>query len=434
MSAERTLAVLRRDLEAIVHAAIDAVDPTRLVTRALQRGAGANPDGPIRLVCAGKAANAMAAGALTVLGPRVVGGIVISPSPDPTSTRLAFMAGGHPLPTPDSERAGRRALAIAREVTPPERLLCLLSGGASALMAVPAAGVSLADKILTTTRLLQAGADIRALNAVRKHLSDIKGGGLAAASAAGCHTLAISDVVGDDLEVIGSGPGVPDASRFEDAMETLRAFGGIDAYPPAVVSRLRAGEQGHVPETLKPGDPRALHATGEVIGGREDAMRGASAAAEQHGYQVIALADPIVGEARDAAVAYARRIATRVDGLRGRICVVSSGETTVHVTGSGRGGRNQEFALAAIEAVAALGERVALGSVGTDGVDGPTDAAGAVIDSSTAGRARKLTLDPVTFLHRNDSEAFFRALGDLIVTGPTGTNVGDVQVLLIERP
>jgi hydroxypyruvate reductase len=434
MDGAHDLSNVRRDLDAIVRAAIEAVDPVRLVTPALKRLSDTNHRARIWLVCAGKAATSMAAGASAVLASRVVGGVVVSPRPFVDLPNFECLAGGHPLPTHDSERAGRRALAIARLVQPGEHLLCLLSGGASALMEAPAAGVSLDDEIHATARLQQAGADIRALNCVRKHLSDIKGGGLAVSSASGCHTLAISDVVGDDLAVIGSGPGVPDESRFHDAAETLRKFGGLNAFPQAVVSRLHAGAQGQLPETLKPTDPCAVHATGEVIGGRLQAMRGASSAAERLGYRVIEIAEAIVGEARDAAAAYARRVVTATEGLRGPVCVVSSGETTVHVTGSGRGGRNQEFALASIAAVAALGDRVALASVGTDGVDGPTDAAGAVVDSRTAARAQDLELDVDAFLRRNDSGAFFEALGDRVVTGPTGTNVGDVQVLLIDRP
>jgi hydroxypyruvate reductase len=281
---------------------------------------------------------------------------------------------------------------------------------------------------------LKSGADIRAVNCVRKHLSAVKGGGLALSSASGCHTLAISDVVGDDLAVIGSGPGVPDDTRFADAIDALETFGGLDAYPKPVVDRLRAGEHGQVPETLKPTDPRAAHATGEVIGGRVQAMHGARSAAERLGYQVVEIDDAVVGEARDAAAAYARRVTTAIVRLHGPVCVISSGETTVHVTGSGRGGRNQEFALASIAAVATLGAPAALASIGTDGVDGSTDAAGAVIDSRSADRARDLQLDAGAFLRRNDSDAFFEALGDRIVTGPTGTNVGDLQVLLVKRP
>jgi hydroxypyruvate reductase len=250
---------------------------------------------------------------------------------------------------------------------------------------------------------------------------------------AGCHTLAISDVVGDDLAVIGSGPGVPDASRYADAIDALREFGGLDAYPGAVVERLRAGERGDVPETLKPSDARAARATAAVIGSRRDAMDAASATARRLGYDLVCIDRPIVGEARQAAIDYVREIADRIASVDAPVCIVSSGETTVRVTGTGRGGRNQEFALAAAGELARFGPGVVLASVGSDGIDGPTDAAGAIADGTTIARAHRLGLDPVDFLHRNDSYAFFEALGDLVVIGRTGTNVGDLQILLANR-
>jgi glycerate 2-kinase len=299
-------------------------------------------------------------------------------------------------------------------------------------MAAPADGISLEDKKEATSLLLRAGADITALNCVRKHLSDLKGGGLALRSISGCHTFAISDVVGDDLAVIGSGPGVPDGSSFADAMEALRQFGGVEAYPTAVRERLRAGAQGDVPETLKPSDARAARATASVIGNRIDAMDGACAAARRLGYHVVRLDRPVIGEAREAARGLLWEIAMMVGPFDVPVCVVSSGETTVHVTGSGIGGRNQEFALAAADDLAAFGSHAAIASVGTDGIDGPTDAAGAFVDDGTVARARQLGLDPAVFLAANDSNRFFEALGDLFVTGPTGTNVGDLQVFLRE--
>ena len=300
-------------------------------------------------------------------------------------------------------------------------------------MAAPAAGISLEDKKATTIQLLRAGADITALNSVRKHLSDVKGGGLAVRSAAGCHTLAISDVVGDDVAVIGSGPGVPDASEFRDAIEALRRFGGLDAYPEPVVDRLRAGERGERPETLKPSDPRGAQATARVIGSRLNAMDGACDAARRLGYQVVRIDRPLVGDAGQAARDHVQDIARRIRNIEGPVCVVSSGETTVHVTGQGRGGRNQEFALAAAGELRALARDALLASVGTDGIDGPTDAAGALVDEGTLERARHLGLDPVGFLRDNDSYNFFAALGDLVITGRTGTNVGDLQVFLANR-
>jgi glycerate-2-kinase len=422
---------VRQDLRTIVLAAIQAVEPARLVARALAREAGQADR--FRIVCAGKAAAAMTRGAARALGDRLAGGLIVGTDAIRDMPLFERIVGGHPLPTASSELAGRRALAIAGAVPPGERFLCLLSGGASALMAAPGDGISLIDKIETTNLLLRAGADITAFNAVRKHLSDIKGGGLARGSPAGCHTLAISDVVGDDLAVIGSGPGVPDASRFGDAIDALHAFGGPDAYPRAVVARLQAGARGEVPETLKPADAEAARATAAVIGSRTEAMAGACDAARRLGYPAVMFDRAAVGEARGAAVDHLREITRRAGSGADRICFVSSGETTVRVNGAGRGGRNQEFALAAVRVLAMIGPHVALASAGTDGIDGPTPAAGALVDGATLERAARLGLDPDTFLRANDSHTFFNALGDLLVTGPTGTNVGDIQVVLFNR-
>ena len=335
------------------------------------------------------------------------------------------------MPTKESERGGRRALELAATAKPGERLLVLLSGGASALMAVPAEGLTLDEKRATTARLLTAGADIHALNTVRKHLSAIKGGGLAARAGGACDTLVISDVVGDDPSFIASGPTVADASRFEDALDVLRRFGGEAAYPAAVVSHLRRGASGELPETPKPGDPRVAAAVTTVIGSRRNAMSGAVAEAAGRGYQTLRIDDAVVGEARTTAVAHLRAVQARAAGLGRPACIISSGETTVTVTGRGKGGRNQEFALAAIESLAQSGGPAAVASAGTDGIDGPTDAAGAIADSTTLDRATAAGLVPGRYLSDNNAYAFFDALGDLIHTGPTGTNVGDLQVILL---
>ncbi len=355
---------------------------------------------------------------------------------------------GHPIPDERSVGAARRALGIAAATAPGDVLVVLLSGGASALMALPADGISLEDKQETVRRLLRAGANIDELNTVRKHLSGIKGGRLAAAAAAPVVTLVISDVVGDDLSVIGSGPTMPDPSTFADALAVLARRDGHAAYPAPVVARLRRGEQGEVPETPKARDPRIARSVARIIGGRMTAVEGAVEAARSRGYDVHVIDRPIVGEARDAARAFAEEVRSAIPGTNIPACVIGAGETTVHVTGSGVGGRNQEFALAMMAylpgpkgpgllAGPALppGPKgpglLAFGSIGTDGIDGPTDAAGAIVDVTTADRAAALGLDPRRFLDNNDSYHFFGALDDLLRTGPTGTNVGDVQVSLI---
>jgi hydroxypyruvate reductase len=339
--------------------------------------------------------------------------------------------GGHPLPDERSLAAAGRALEIAQAIGPDECLVLLISGGTSALPARPLEGVTLQDKQQVVASMLRGGADIHALNTVRKHLSASKGGQLAARARGTCRALVISDVVGDDLSVIASGPTEADASTFGDALDVLRRFGGEDAYPPAVVKRLRGGVAGEIAETPKPGDHRLARADTRVIGSRRDAMTGAAAEAVSHGYHVVRIDDPIVGEARTAAPSHLRAALAKAAGVARPACIVSSGETTVRVTGQGKGGRNQEFVLAAAEALEQAGTPAALASVGTDGIDGPTDAAGATVDHTTLQRARGAGLAPDRFLRDNNAYAFFDALGDLIHTGPTGTNVGDLQVILL---
>ena len=376
----------------------------------------------------------MAAAAARRLADRIRAGLVIGVTETPVPGGFESIVGGHPLPTEASETAGRKALALAASLAPDETLLVLISGGASALMAVPAEGITLDDKRETTQRLLRAGADIHALNTVRKHLSALKGGWLAAGAPGACRTFVISDVVGDDPSVIASGPTVGDGSRFQDALDILERFGGEAVYPPAVVARLRRGAAGGdavVAETPKPDDPRLERASTTIIGSRRNAMAGAAAEAASRGYEILRLDDPVVGDARTTAVSHLRSVLARASGAGRPACIVSSGETTVHVTGGGKGGRNQEFALAAAALLAGLGAPAIVASVGTDGIDGPTDAAGAIADSTTIARAAAAGLSPERHLVDNDAYAFFDPLGDLIHTGPTGTNVGDLQIILL---
>ena len=402
--------------------------------------------GDVWVIAAGKASRSMSEFAVEALGHRLKGGIVVMPeAPDlkagPTTgnatpsvgptlrsgASLQVFRGGHPLPDEGSLAAGRRALDIAASSREGDTLLVLLSGGASALMACPAEGLSLDDKRDTGARLLAAGADIHAVNTVRKHLSALKGGRLAVAAPATLVTLAISDVVGDDPGVIGSGPTAPDNSTFADALGVLERFGGLAVFRPAVVSHLERGRAGDVPETPRSDHPKLARSAYRVIGNRLDVMRGAAAEAERCGYRVVVRDEPVIGEARESADRLVNELARHLPSAT-PLCFISSGETTVRVVGSGRGGRNQELALAAAEPLSQLGVEVAGASMGTDGVDGPTDAAGAIVDHTTWARARSLGLDPDAALSRNDSYSVFDALHDLIRTGPTGTNVGDLQV------
>lgn len=344
---------------------------------------------------------------------------------------LTWIAGGHPVPTFESEVAGRAALAAAAALGADDHLLVLLSGGASALMAVPCEGLTLDDKRETTAQLLRNGADIHALNTVRKHLSAIKGGRLATATRARCDVLVISDVIDDDLSVIASGPTVPDGSRFAEALDIVHRFGGAAAFPHRVVSHLAAGAAGTLAETPKPGDVRFERVRTKIIGSRRDAMQGAAAEGAARGYHVVQIDEPVVGEARRSAASHLRNVFAIANGVGRPACIVSTGETTVQVRGRGTGGRNQEFTLAAAELLSQTGQSCAIASVGTDGVDGPTEAAGAYADATTIDRALAQGLPPDRYLADNDSNTFFRALEDLIHTGPTGTNVGDLQVILL---
>jgi glycerate 2-kinase len=343
-----------------------------------------------------------------------------------------WIESSHPVPDARSVDAGVRALASARSLPPGHGLLVLLSGGASSLVALPAAGITLGDKQAATRQLLGAGAGIHDLNAVRKHLSAVKGGQLAAAAAGPVLALAISDVVGDDLSVIGSGPTVADPSTFADALDVVDRFGGPEAFPAAVAARLRAGARGELEETPKPGDARLARSVTDVVGSRRDAAAGAASAARSLGYQAIVIDEPIVGFARDAGPRFVEDAWRRVGPGDDPVCVIATGETTVRVAGRGRGGRNQEVALSAARTLAAMPGPAAFLSGGTDGVDGPTDAAGAVADATTLARAERAGLrSPEAYLDDNDAYRFFDALGDLVITGPSGTNVGDVQILLV---
>jgi glycerate 2-kinase len=340
---------------------------------------------------------------------------------------------GHPEPNENSVTCGRRALTIASEAhRAGELLVVLLSGGASALLAVPADGLTLDDKIRATRVLLESGLPIAAVNGVRKHLSAIKGGRLAACAGRSV-TFAISDVhapVEDDPAVIGSGPTVADGSTFSDAVRALTAAGVLDAMPDAVREHLVRGAAGERDETIKDGDPRLARSEFFIAGTRDDAVEGVMSEARARGYQIARIDPPTLGEARDAARAFVAAARRRLALLSFPFCLVASGETTVRIERTaGRGGRNQEFALAAVSDLGSFGD-CALASVGTDGIDGPTDAAGAIVDSTTIARAKALGLDEAAALRRHDSYSFFRALGDLVMTGPTGTNVGDVQIFI----
>ncbi len=433
---------LRNDARRILDAAVAAADPRAAVLRALRREGDALVVGDdtvdlgaverVLIVGAGKAAAGMARGALEVLGGRIAGGTVTVPHGGGAElAEIEVWEGAHPVPDTHGLAGAVAALRVARAAGERDLVLCLLSGGASALWPCPAGTVGLSDVREVTAGLLRAGAEIGEINAVRKHLSRIAGGGLArAAQPARVVTLALSDVVGSALDVIGSGPTVPDPTTYAQAVEVLRRH-GVRA-PAAVLAHLQSGAAGIVPETPKPGDPAFRRASIQVIGSVRDALAGAARAAEELGYRAEIESDTLEGEARDAA----REIAALARSKRGEnqdgrpLALLLGGETTVTVRGNGRGGRNQELALALAVEIAGEGGIVAA-ALGTDGVDGPTPAAGAIVDAGTVARGQERGEDARAALERNDSYTYFRATGEAVVTGPTGTNVGDVVVVLL---
>jgi glycerate 2-kinase len=424
---------LRRDAGAILRAAVGAVQPAPIVERAVREDADWIAGRRVHALAMGKAAAGMAAGASAALGDALAAGLAVPPPGGATlPPRWQSCPGGHPVPTADSARAGAAALAFVRAVPPGDVLLVLLSGGASALTTLPPGDVPLDALRAVTAAMLSAGASIHRLNAVRKHLDGLKGGGLAVAVRAPVLGLAISDVPGDALDVIGSGPLSPDPTTFADAIDALRACDVWEAADPAVRRRLERGAAGEEPETPSPGDPRLQHVRVRVIAGNATALAAAARTAESLGYAVQREAAPVAGEARQAGARLGARVRDRAGAARpaGPACLLAGGETTVTVRGAGRGGRNQELVLAAARVIDGV-DNALVASIGTDGVDGPTDAAGAIACGRTIRRAREHGLDPSNHLDRNDAYAYFSALGDLIVTGPTGTNVMDVTLALV---
>jgi hydroxypyruvate reductase len=390
----------------------------------------------IFVVGAGKAGASMAAALERILGPQNLSGGLVNVKyghARPAPKKIHLRECGHPLPDQSGLDGAREMEILLRELNARDLLFVLISGGASALLPAPAPPLTLADKQQTTDLLLRAGADIFELNAVRKHLSALKGGQLAAlAYPATVVPLLLSDVIGDPLDVIGSGPAAPDSSTFEDALSVLAKYGLSNRIPAAALARLTEGAEGRLPETPKPGDATFSNVSNLVIGSNRLALDAAVQAARSLGYRTLILSSTMQGETREVARVHAeilREIVFSGRPLKRPACLLSGGETTVTVHGKGKGGRNQEFALAAAISVSGLPD-VAVLSAGTDGTDGPTDAAGAIADGATVARAVKLGLSPADHLTNNDAYPFFEALGDLVKTGSTGTNVMDLHILL----
>jgi glycerate 2-kinase len=388
------------------------------------------------VVGTGKASAAMAQGVEDLLGDRVTKGLVTTKYGHALPlSRIEVIEAGHPIPDRKGMVGAERIRNLLKGSGPDDLVIFLLSGGGSALLPYPVDGIRLEEKQEVTQLLLDCGAEIQEINSVRKHISQIKGGWMARwahPSTVVCFVL--SDVVGDSLDVIASGPTVPDSSTFEDAWNVLEKYDLLEEVAPSIRVHLSLGREQKVKETPKPGDVAFERVRNILIGSNLYALREAAREASSLGFNTLVLSSSIVGETREAArfhAALAREILSSGHPVPKPACILSGGETTVTIRGRGRGGRNQEFALAAGLEIADL-DQVFLLSGGTDGTDGPTDAAGAMVDHTTIRRAAAMGLHPTTHLKNNDAYPFFEKLGDLLITGPTYTNVMDVRILLVD--
>jgi len=387
---------------------------------------------------AGKAAASMGQAVETTLGKYLAGGLVMTKYGHGLALKkIQVIEAGHPLPDENSLISGKRLLSFAKEqIQPDDLVLCLFSGGASSLLVCPGEGITLADKMACTQMLLNAGAGIHDLNTLRKHLSGIKGGGLARILApARLVSLILSDVVGDDVATIASGPTTPDPTTFADCIEILHKLRLWDQTPPAVRQRLELGSAGKIADTPKEGDPAFRNAWNCVVGGNAQACAAAVSAARKQGYRALVLTSRLEGDNESAArfhMSVAGEVVYQRRPVRRPSCIISGGETTVRITGTGKGGRNQEFVMHCVRPLAGLPAPCVVASLGTDGTDGPTQAAGAIADNTTLSRSIKFG---ARFLNEcidnNDSYRFFSRLEDLIITGPTRTNVMDLHIVLI---
>ena len=434
---------VRALFERMLTAALAAVDPLESVRHAVTRKGATLQVGEHRYdlhrytrifaIGAGKASARMAVALEQRLGTRLTGGAVVVKYGHSASTAfIRIQEAGHPVPDQAGQRAAGQILTLLNQLTADDLVFVLLSGGASSLLPAPAPGVTLADKQQTTALLLLSGATIHEINAVRKHLSAMKGGRLAAATRAQIITLILSDVLGDDLGTIGSGPTAPDGTTYADAIQTLRRYGIWKKVSTNIRAHLLKGQRGAYPESPKPGARIFRRVQNQIIGNNQAAVEAVFQVARQSRLHPLLLTTSLQGEAREAAKwfgAMAREIIATGRPIRRPACLIAGGELTVTVRGNGRGGRAQEFALAAARELAGL-PNVWIAGFGTDGTDGPTDAAGAVVDGRTRARAAQLDVDPMDYLDRNDAYHFFKTVGGLIHTGPTGTNVNDLYLLI----
>jgi len=430
---------------AILSAALASVDPVVAVRRYLSleddslyvsgRTYDLSQFRHIHVVGAGKASGAMAQALEEMLGERLTSGLVnvkygyLAPT-----QRVRLQEAGHPLPDEAGLSATGKIVDLLRETGEDELVISLISGGGSALLTSPWEGISLEEAKRLTEALLRCGATINEINAVRKHISQVKGGRLARLThSASLITLILSDVVGDPLDMIASGPTVPDSTTYAEAWQVLERYELIEEVPPTILRHLELGKAGQVEETPKKGDAAFQRAYNLIIGNNRQAALAAVERAQELGFNALLLTTYLEGEAREVAkvlAALAKEVARYSEPVARPACLVLGGETTVTVKGEGKGGRNQEMALASALAIEGM-EDVLILCAATDGSDGPTDAAGAIAEGDTVARARQLGLDAQAYLANNDSYDLFQALSDLIITGPTNTNVNDLAMVFV---
>lgn len=439
------VAAMRQHAMEIFQAALQAVDPVEAICRCVKPVEDGFQIGTHRfkfkdydrilVIGAGKAGAPMAKALEELLGDRISDGvIVVKEGHGLPLQHVRIHEAGHPVPDKRGLQGAEDILEMVSGTGERDLVMCVISGGGSALLVAPAEGVTLEDKQEVTRLLLACGADIHEINTVRKHLSRAKGGGVARlAYPATVVSLILSDVIGDDLNVIASGPAVPDTSTFADARGVFKKYDIWHKLPPSVATRIQQGLAGHVEDTPKAGDDVFKRCYSELVGTNIQALIAASKEARQKGYRSLILSSTVEGEAREVVkmfAAFAKEVRNSANPIPAPACLLCGGETTVTIQGNGKGGRNQEFALASAMIIDGM-ENIVVLSGGTDGTDGPTDAAGAIVDGNTVGRALANHLDPLDFLRRNDSYHFFKPLNDLIITGPTRTNVSDVYMVLV---
>jgi glycerate 2-kinase len=393
----------------------------------------------ILLVGAGKAGAAMVCAAEELVKKTTLpyeGVISIKYGHTKPRPSITLIEAGHPLPDDNGVHAAQQILSLCTQAEENDLIISLISGGGSSLLVSPVSGISLADKIAATKKLLACGAAIDEINAVRKHISKVKGGGLAKAAApATVINLLLSDVLYDRMDVIASGPFVPDQSTYQDALDVLRKYNIEEQLPQSVTSHLKAGAAAHIPETPKQGDPAFKRVYSLIIGSNSLLLKAAQHEAEKLGFNTLLLSSFIQGEARELGkflASIAHEIKTKGRPVPPPACILMGGETTVTVHGKGKGGRSQECALQAAIHIAGLSHML-IYCAGSDGTDGPTDAAGAWCSGKTVPQGKKMGVDADNYLKRNDSYHYFDKLGSLIKTGPTGTNLLDLYMILVGK-